>query len=222
MAEILPFQAWRYAAAGGPLAAVVTQPYDKITPAMQERYYRNSPYNLVRIILGKAKAGDDANKNVYSRAASYFHEWRQTGVLVRDAKPSVYAYTQLFEPPGQTGKRVERRGFVALGKIYDYSENVVFRHEQTLSKPKADRLDLLRATRAHFGQIFVLYDDPRGQIETLLPSQQPPLAEVVDEYGVTNRLWQVSDPAAINGLRDVFTEQKLIIADGHHRYETAL
>jgi uncharacterized protein (DUF1015 family) len=222
MAEILPFQAWRYDAARNPLAKVVTQPYDKITPEMQERYYRASAHNLVRIILGKAKADDGLTNNVYSRAAEFFREWRRNGVLLQDSKPSLYAYAQHFEPPGQPGKTTERRGFVALGKIYDYSDKVVFRHEQTLAKPKADRLELLRATRAHFGQLFMLYDDPGRQIETLLPWQQPPTAEVVDDYGVSNRLWQVSDPPIINAVREAFARQKLIIADGHHRYETAL
>jgi uncharacterized protein (DUF1015 family) len=222
MAEILPFQAWRYDAARNPLAKVVTQPYDKITPEMQERYYRASPYNLVRIILGKAEAGDGPANNVYSRAAEFFREWRRNGVLVQDSKPSLYAYAQHFEPPGRPGKTAERRGFVALGRICDYSDQVVFRHEQTLAKPKADRLELLRATRAHFGQLFMLYDDPGRQIEAWLPWQQPATAEVEDDYGVTNRVWRVSDLAIINAVREAFAQQKLIIADGHHRYETAL
>lgn len=222
MAEISPFQAWRYDTARNPLASVVTQPYDKITPEMQQRYYGASPHNLVRVILGKAEAGDDPANNVYSRAAGHFRQWRQNGVLAQDAKPSIYPYAQHFEQPGQPGKTIERRGFVAVGKIYDYSDKVVFRHEQTLAKPKADRLELLRATRAHFGQLFMLYDDPARKIEALLPWQRPATAELMDDYGVRNRLWQVSDTATIHALREAFAEQKLIIADGHHRYETAL
>lgn len=222
MAEILPFQAWRYDASRNPLASVVTQPYDKITPEMQERYYRANPHNLVRIILGKAEPGDGPGNNVYSRAARHLREWQRSGVLAQDAKPSIYSYAQHFQPPNQPGKTIERRGFVALGKIYDYSDKVVFRHEQTLAKPKADRLELLRATRAHFGQLFMLYDDPGRKIEALLPWQQPATVEVVDDYDVKNRLWQISDTATIHALRQAFAGQKLIIADGHHRYETAL
>lgn len=222
MAEICPFQAWRYDPAHCTLASVVTQPYDKITPEMQQRYYWNSPYNLVRIILGKTEAGDNDANNAYSRAAAHFRDWRTTGVLVQDRKPSVYAYSQHFELPSEPGQTVERRGLIALGKLYDYSEGVVFRHEQTLTKPKADRLNLLRATRAHFGQIFMLYDDPGQQIEAFLPWHQPATVEVMDEYGVKNRMWQVSEPAVINCLNDAFSGRKLIIADGHHRYETAL
>jgi uncharacterized protein (DUF1015 family) len=222
MAEISPFQAWRYDPARSPLPSVVTQPYDKITPEMQERYYKSSPYNLVRIILGKAEPGDDDGNNVYVRAAQHFREWRRAGVLIQDREPSIYGYAQRFEVPGGRWQTVERHGIIALGRIHDYSESIVFRHEQTLSKPKADRLNLLRATHAHFGQLFMLYDDPQHQVETLLPWAQPPLLEVIDDYGVLNRLWQFSDPMLISRLRSAFAPRQLIIADGHHRYETAL
>ena len=117
----------------------------------------------------------------------------------------------------------ERRGFIALGKLHEYAEQVVFRHEQTLSKPKSDRLNLLKATRAHFGQIFMLYSDPAGSVEKILyDGNGTAEAEVTDEYGVLHRLWRVSDPAAIRLLTTAMADKKLIIADGHHRYETAL
>ncbi|MCI0350163.1 MAG: DUF1015 domain-containing protein [Acidobacteriales bacterium] len=221
MAEISPFQAWRYDPARCPLASVVTQPYDKITPEMQERYYWSSPFNLVRIVLGKAEPGDHDGNNVYTRAAEHFHDWRSKGVLVQDPEPSIYGYAQRFAVPGN-GHTVERRGIIGLGRIHDYSENIVFRHEQTLAKPKADRLQLLRATRAQFEQLFMLYDDPQQEIEGLLPWDQAAIAEVTDDYGVVNRLWQFSEPALINRVTAAFSRQKLIIADGHHRYETAL
>jgi uncharacterized protein (DUF1015 family) len=116
---------------------------------------------------------------------------------------------------------MERHGFIALGRIEDYSAGVVFRHEQTLAKPKADRLDLLRATRAHFGQIFMLYEDS-GQVESLLNTPAEPDITVTDEYGVLHRVWQVSDSLVIASVRAAMSDKKLIIADGHHRYETAL
>jgi uncharacterized protein (DUF1015 family) len=222
MAEISPFQAWRYDPARCPLASVITQPYDKITPEMQEKYYWNSPYNLVRIILGKAEPSDGDGNNVYTRAAEHFREWRRNGILTQDSEPSIYGYAQPFKAPGGRGQQLERRGIIALGKIHDYAEKVVFRHEQTLSKPKADRLRLLHATRAHFEQLFMLYDDPQQQIESMLPWHQAPFAEVTDDYGVVNRVWQFADAAMINRVRDAFANRKLIIADGHHRYETAL
>ncbi|MGC2058264.1 MAG: DUF1015 domain-containing protein [Candidatus Sulfotelmatobacter sp.] len=226
MADIHPFRAFRYANATDKdspqvsLARVVTQPYDKISPALQDRYYSASPYNLVRIILGRRERDDNPANNVYSRAAENFRDWRKQGVLRQDALPSIYVYSQRFSSPDSNAE-VERRGFIALGRIEDYSAGVVFRHEQTLAKPKADRLDLLRATRGHFGQIFMLYEDS-GQIESLLNVPAEAEAAVTDEYGVLHRLWQVSEPGVIASVCVTMSDKKLVIADGHHRYETAL
>ena len=223
MAYIAPFRALRYDPTRVDLTKVVTQPYDKITPAMQNRYYDADPHNLVRIILGKAQTTDRTGENVYTRAAGFFRDWRQQGVFRQDAKPSIYQYIQRFQAPGG-GEELERRGFIALGKIEDYSAGVMYRHEQTLAKPKADRLELLRAARAHFGQLFMLYSDPEGQIDGAL---SPDLGgagktELRDEYGVLHQLRQVSDPGVIETVRGKMRDKKLIIADGHHRYETAL
>jgi uncharacterized protein (DUF1015 family) len=224
MARIYPFRALRYNLAQVAARDVVTQPYDKITPAMQQAYYQRSPYNLVRIILRLPELfdGDGA---VYVNAARDFADWRASGILAQEREPCIFAYSQLFAVPGQAGVMKERRGFIALGELYDYSQGVVFRHEQTLSKPKSDRLNLLRATRAHFGQIFMLYSDPARTAEQLLFGNGAgtlPEIEVTDEYGVIHRVWKVSDPAKINLLTTSLEDKKLIIADGHHRYETAL
>ncbi|MGA7078320.1 MAG: DUF1015 domain-containing protein [Terriglobales bacterium] len=226
MAIISPFRAWRYNPEQVPVQQAVTQPYDKITPAMQERYYQASPYNLVRIILGKRLPEDGGTENVYTRAAAAFQNWRQTGVLRQDPGPSLYRYSQTFKlPPGVpgTGQQAERRAFIALGRIESYSAGVIFRHEQTLAKPKADRLDLLRATRAHFGQIFMLYSGA-GKVDALLDSATatPPDIEVTDEYDVAHRVWKISDASVIASVHKQMRDRKLIIADGHHRYETAL
>jgi uncharacterized protein (DUF1015 family) len=223
MARIYPFRAWRYNPSSVRLDEVATQPYDKISPAMQQAYYQRSPYNLVRIILGLPELFDaDRGENVYTRAARDFRAWREQGVLIQEKEPVVLAYSQRFTVPGSETVK-ERRGFIALGKLHEYADGVVFRHEQTLSKPKSDRLNLLKATRAHFGQIFMLYSDPAGAVESILYDKNGPAdAEVTDEYGVQHRLWRVSDPAAINLLTTAMADKKLIIADGHHRYETAL
>ena len=221
MAHIKPFRALRYDPARVSISSVVTQPYDKITPEMQERYYAASPYNLVRIILGKRNASDSPNDNPYTRAANSFREWRASAVFLQDAAPSIYRYTQRFTAPGENAD-LERGGFIALGKVEDYSAGVVFRHEQTLAKPKADRLDLLRATRAHFGQIFMLYSDPSGEIEKALVPAAAPVSEMRDEYGVLHQLWRISDPGILQSVGAKMQDKKLIIADGHHRYETAL
>ena len=223
MARIYPFRAWRYNPSEVRLEDVVTQPYDKISPAMQQAYYQRSPFNLVRIILGLPELFDaERGENVYTRAARDFRSWREQGVLIQEKTPCIFAYAQRFKVPG-TETVKERRGFIALGKLHDYAEKVVFRHEQTLAKPMSDRLNLLRATHAHFGQIFMLYSDPAGSIEKILyEGNGPAEAEVTDEFGVLHRLWKIGDPAAIRLLTTVMDDKKLIIADGHHRYETAL
>jgi uncharacterized protein (DUF1015 family) len=221
MAHIEPFRALRYDPARATLAQVATQPYDKITSEMQQAYYASSPHNLVRIILGKRSANDGPADNPYTRAAAHFSDGGRLGIFFQDPLPSLYRYTQHFPAPG--GKeQLDRHGFIALGKIEDYAAGIVFRHEQTLAKPKADRLDLLRATRAHFGQIFMLYSDPAGEIETTLASADPPLMEMSDEYGVLHRVWRIFDPGIVALVCGKMRDKKLIIADGHHRYETAL
>jgi uncharacterized protein (DUF1015 family) len=222
MADIIPFRALRYNSERVRPDDVVTQPYDKISPAMQEHYYAASPYNLVRIILGRPEAGDDAKQNVYSRATGYFRDWRGKTILKQDAAPALYLYSQRFRVPGSTEERV-RQGLIALGRVEDYSAKVVFRHEQTLAKPKADRLDLLRATRAHFEQLFLLYEDS-GEMNSLQAAAgtAAPIIDVTDEYGVSHRVWEISDSKVVESIRSKMRDKKLVIADGHHRYETAL
>ncbi len=223
MAEIIPFRALRYDPHQVKLEDVLTQPYDKITPEMQARYYERSPHNLVRIILGKPGETDTDSFNVYTRAAEYLHDWRSGGLLKHDPEPAIYIYSQTFTVPG-TRDVAERRGLIALGRLHDYDESVVFRHEQTLAKPRQDRLNLLQATSAHFGQIFMLYSDPKNEIEALLQAKakEEPDTSVLDEYETLHRLWKVDDPALIRAVQEKMRDKKLLIADGHHRYETAL
>lgn len=223
MTEIIPFKALRYDPHQVKLGDVVTQPYDKITEPMQSRYYELSPHNLARIILGRGGETDNAAFNIYTRAAEYLHDWRSGGILKQDPEPSIYLYSQTFTVPG-TRDLAERQGLIALGRIQDYSDGVVFRHEQTLAKPREDRLNLLRATRAHFGQIFMLYSDPHADVERLLekPEEKEPDISVLDEYEVRHRVWRIYDPALIQTVQEAMRDKKLLIADGHHRYETAL
>jgi uncharacterized protein (DUF1015 family) len=223
MAEIIPFKALRYDPDQVKLEDVLTQPYDKITPEMQSKYYEKSTHNLVRIILGKAGETDTDAFNVYTRAAEYLHDWRSGGILKQDPDPGIYAYSQTFTVPGSRDLQ-ERRGLIALGRLHDYPEGVVHRHEQTLSKPRADRLNLLQATRAHFGQIFMLYSDPSYGIEGLLKSKmdEDPDISLLDEYETLHRVWRIHDPALIHAVQQKMRDKKLLIADGHHRYETAL
>ena len=223
MAEIFPFQAYRYNPARADLAKVLTQPYDKITAAMRERYYGLHPYNLITLEKGKSLPGDTPEDNVYTRAAKALQEWIEKGVLVRDPAPAIYVYFQDYPVP-HTREHKVRRGFIALGRVEDYTAGVVFRHEQTLAGPKADRLELLRHTLAHTGQLFMLYTDAERQVDTLLEqvSRASAPVEVRDDYDVVHRLWPVADPATIEQFRREMAGKKLVIADGHHRYETAL
>ncbi len=229
MARLYPFRALRYDPARVNMEDVVTQPYDKITPAMQQRYYEASPYNLIRVILGKHEPGDDDHNNVYTRAAEYLREWRREHILAEESEPAVYGYSQTYAVPGSSEVR-ERRGFIALGHLYDYADKVVYRHEQTFPKHKSDRMALFKATRAYCEQIYMLYSDPAFTAEKLIfegsfPNgfdDNPADLAITDEYGVVHKLWKLTDPNLINLLLTAMADKKLIIADGHHRYETSV
>ena len=190
---------------------------------MRKRYLALSPYNLVRIILGDRRDSDGEADNVYTRASSYFQDWIAKQVLVKDDSPAFYVYFQEFTVP-DSGGRLTRKGFIGLGAVEDYSANIVHRHEQTLSGPKKDRMEVLKHTCAHFGQIFMLYPDPERAIDKILDevAQGKPDINVSDEYGATHRIWRVADPPRIGRIQQLMSDKKLLIADGHHRYETAL
>lgn len=225
MARIHPFRALHYNPQKiSDLSTVATQPYDKISPEMQDRYYQLSPYNLVRIIRGRTRPEDTPTDNVYLRAARELRDWIASGVLVAEPEPAIYPYYQEYEAPGQPGVRNLRRGFIALLKIEDYSAGIVHRHEETLSGPKADRLELLKATRAHFGQLFMLYSDPAGRVETMLAAhaRDKPWEQLTDEYGTRHTAWRITDSESLAAVTTATRDLKLVIADGHHRYETAL
>ena len=233
MARLYPFRALRYDASRVDMADVVTQPYDKISPAMQDLYYAKSPYNLIRVVLGKREPGDTDSDNVYTRAAADFRTWRAEGILLQEPEPALYGYAQTYVVPG-TGAAADgepdiqqRRGFIALGHLHDYAEQVVFRHEQTFPKHKSDRLALFKALRAYPEQIYMLYSDPAFTAERLIfenagEGPRPADLEITDEYGVTHRLWKLADPARIQQVLASMRDKQLIIADGHHRYETSV
>lgn len=223
MAQIHPFAAYRYSSFAGSLNQLVTQPYDKISLSMQARYLALSPYNFVRIILGERYPADGPADNAYTRARRHLDAWVDEGIFLRDSAPSVYAYTQEFSSP-DSGGTLTRKGFIALGDVENYDARVVHRHEQTLAGPKKDRLELLRHTHAHFGQIFMLYGDPDLAVDRLLDEAclVGPTSSVTDEFDTTHRLWRLSSPTLIDQIQQLMSDKKLLIADGHHRYETAL
>ena len=223
MAKVFPFRSLRYALNKVPIEKVVTQPYDKISKEMQDRYYALHPNNIVRIILGKPTPEDSPSNNVYTRAASYLKEWRAGGVLEQLPVPAFFVYYQRFTVPGTQEVRV-RKGFVGVGQLEDYKNKVVFPHERTLTGPKKDRLELLRHTRTQFEQIFMLYEDAEQRIDKRLDeiARQKPDIQIDDEYGVQHTVWIVSDSQTVGFIQQQMSDKKLIIADGHHRYETAL
>jgi uncharacterized protein (DUF1015 family) len=224
MAQVFPFHAYRFNPELAPFERVLTQPYDKISPERQSEYYAAHPHNLIAVEKGRVFPDDAPQNNVYTRAAAKVEEWIRDHIILQDPAPAFYAYAQEFIVPGSSEKRA-RRGFIGAGRLEEYSAGVIFRHEHTLSGPKADRLELLRQTRLHTGQLFMLYSDPQQQVEKILDEAQSsaaPVTELSDEYGVIHRLWVIAEPNHLEGMQRAMADQKLVIADGHHRYETAL
>lgn len=216
MAEVQPFQGVLYDPNRVNIADVLTQPYDKITPAMQAAYEQRSPYNLIHIELGRDLPGDNDTHNKYTRAAAHFQRWLTEGILRRASQPALYWVEQQFVPPGHTGSYV-RMALIARVRLHRWDEGIILPHEHTLAKPKADRLALLRATQAQQGQIFMLYPN-----RVPVPPLGTPLFNFVDDLGVATHVWEITDPSVINSIQAVLQPQTFYIADGHHRYETAL
>src|SRR3989449_4227146 len=190
---------------------------------MQARYYAAHPNNIVRIVFGKTDPSDSPEDNVYTRAAACLEEWRSGGILQQLPEAALFVYFQGFQVPDQHEIRV-RKGFVGLGQLEDYSNKVVFPHERTLTGPKKDRLELLRHTRTQFEQIFMLYEDPERRIDGVMEevARHKPDIQIDDEYGVEHSMWTVTEPEKLSVMQAQMADKKLIIADGHHRYETAL
>jgi len=224
MATIRPFRGVRYNPEVIPdLSAVISQPYDRVRHGLQDKYYDLSPYNVVRIIKAKEQPGDDEEHNVYTRARDTYHSWLHEGVLMQEDVPALYVLHQTFTLPD--GSTKTRQGLIAALELSRFDEGVVLPHERTLSGPKVDRLNLMRATVANFGHIFMLY--PGDRINELLGAavEGQPGFELHElfEHDVTQQFWAVTDPDVVAAVvEEMAPRQNLIIADGHHRYETAL
>jgi uncharacterized protein (DUF1015 family) len=220
MAEIQPLTALHYApATAGPLQNLVAPPYDVIDAARRAVLAAASPYNVVHVDLPVA---DHANGDPYARAAETLAAWRAAGAVVRDAEPAIWALTQDYRAPD--GRERTRRGFLCRVRVEDYASGTVRPHERTHPGPKQDRLRLMRATRANLSPIFSLFDDPaQAAWGALAPHVEasPPFGVTTDEDGTVHRLWRVADPAAIAAVVQALAPAELLIADGHHRYETA-
>jgi uncharacterized protein (DUF1015 family) len=213
MAEIQPLRALRYdLERTGGLQPVVAPPYDVIDAAQRAELEARSAYNVVRIDL--PEGGEDR----YERAAEQLQSWRQEGVIVQDDTPALWTLAQDYTGPD--GRHRTRRGFFARVRIEEYGPGKVRPHERTHPGPKEDRLRLTRATRANLSPIFSLYSDPAGTAEQALASSQP-IAQTTDADGTVNHLGRVEDEAAIASVTEALSGTELLIADGHHRYETA-
>jgi uncharacterized protein (DUF1015 family) len=222
MAEIRAFRAYRYDLGRvGNLSDVVAPPYDVIDPALQQTLYARSPYNVIRLILNREESGDTDTNNRYTRAAHCLRDWQQERILLQDSARSLYVYHQDFEVEGQ---RFSRRGFLARVRLERFGEGKIFPHEETLPGPKADRLRLFQATAMNLSPVFGLYPDPTNAVQAQLDavvSRTLPL-EATDHLGVVSRLWPVADQHVVSTLTGAMGPKPVFIADGHHRYETAL
>jgi len=222
MAIVSPFRGWRYQP--GKIERyeeVLAPPYDVIDPEHQRRLHQLHPYNVVRLILGETLPHDNEEDNRYSRAAAWLTNWIQHGILIQDPTPRIYLHHQTFE--GFDGRRLVRRGFIALLRLEPLGGGTVFPHEETFPKHKEDRLRLLRACRAHFNPIFALYSDPDRELAPFLNAPAaPPEIRVEDQHGVTHELWGISEPESLAAVRRAMASRAVFIADGHHRYETCL
>lgn len=220
MAGIKALAGWRYNTEKADLAACVAPPYDVIEPDGQEALYRQSPYNCIRLILGREEATDNAQVNKYSRAAGHLAEWRASGVLKQDA-PSFYVYEQRFS---WGGTAYVRRGFLARVCLERFNEGTVFPHERTLAGPKVDRLNLMRATQGNMSPVFGLLTDEDNALSAKLDAlcATEPEQIVTEDSGVENRFWVLTDPAQVAALEALGASRRIFIADGHHRYETAV
>jgi uncharacterized protein (DUF1015 family) len=219
MAEVRPLRAVRYDPARvGDLAQVITPPYDVISPQGQATYYERNPSNVIRLELGKEEASDTTLNNVYTRAAATLAEWRLQGILRQDETPGYYLYQQKFTYHGQ---HFTRTSLLARVRLEPWSARVILPHENTLAKAKDDRLKLYRACATNLSPIMSLYDDPQGRMRRLLNSYTPE-TQVVDEVGEQHFLHPIIDEQQIALIQDFFAQRQLYIADGHHRYETAL
>jgi uncharacterized protein (DUF1015 family) len=222
MADIQAFRAFRYDLGRvGALSDVVAPPYDVIDPALQQALYDRSPFNVVRLILNKEEPGDTEAENRYSRAARFLRDWTRDGVLMQDSARSLYVYHQDFEVEG---RRFTRKGFLARVRLERFGKGRIYPHEETLAGPKADRLKLFRATGMNLSPIFGLFPDEQGEVQQSLDAavgRALPL-EATDHLDVVSRLWPISEQHAVSTVTGLMSGKPVFIADGHHRYETAL
>lgn len=226
MAKIIPFKGILYNKEKiRDMKDVVAPPYDVISPAEQEELHKRHENNVVRLILGKESDSDTPDNNRYTKARDSFDSWQRDSILIKDAFPSIYVYSQEYHLGETEGFEKKRRlGFIALSKLEDFGEGKIHPHENTLAKPKEDRLKLMQHCNANFSSIFGLFSDPSKRIDSVLKDymRHSPLYDLVDDAGMRHTLWAIRDNRAIQIITSVMSDKQIFIADGHHRYETAI
>ncbi len=221
MAHIIPFRGLRYHEREN-LSAVTTPPYDVISPAEQEAFYQLSEHNVIRLELAKEYPDDTPENNRYTRSAQTLNQWIDEQVLCYEEEPAIYLYEEIFTLPNGSVKSF--KGYITLVELEEFSKKIVLPHEETLSKAKTDRFHLMEATHANFSQIYCLYMDPEKTLTRKISeiSQNPADVSFTAGDGIKQNLWIITDPDMISAIQAGFAQKQLFIADGHHRYETAL
>lgn len=220
MVKISPMQGITYNTQKVEINDVIAPPYDVISKSEQEKLYNISPYNIVRLILGKTTDQDNDENNRYTRAADFFNNWINDDILKKAEKPCIYYYVQNYYT--SNNKYVSRRGFIAKTFIEEFSKGNILPHEYTMGGPKEDRLKLMKACKTNFSQIFMAYSDPECLIDKLVDLSGKPFIDVTDAQNVQNIVYIIDDEAVINKITEIMNDKTLLIADGHHRYETSI
>ncbi len=221
---VIPFKGLRYNVDKvGDITDVIAPPYDVIKSDERIALEEKHPSNIVRLILSQPQPDDTETENQYTRAATLLKQWITDQTLVRDPSPNYYIYDQSFHAPD--GKYYTRRALIGLGKLEPFENKVILPHEKTHAGPKIDRLNLMRACHANLSPIFLIYQDPDGDIEHIMEQHtdgKPPEIHCKEAFGSTHQLWRIDKPESNSKIQKLFATKQLLIADGHHRYETAL
>jgi uncharacterized protein (DUF1015 family) len=221
MPEIFPFQGIRYnREKTSCLESVVAPPYDVISNQEQEELYQTSPYNIVRLILGRDKPHDSPLDNKYLRAARYWNDWQKQGILCQDKNQAFYIYEHEFTLP--SGEKKTRRGFMGRARLEHFNSGRIHPHENIYKAPLEDRLQLIRACRANLSPVFAVYDDPHKTIDRFLETEKTPVIDLKNSHQIRHSIWLLEDPQRIYEVQRAIRDMELFIADGHHRYTTAL
>ncbi len=221
---VMPFNGLRYNVDKvGDITDVIAPPYDVIKSDERIALEKKHPSNIVRLILSQPKTDDTETENQYTRAATLLKQWITDQTLIQDSSPNYYIYDQSFHAPD--GKYYTRRALIGLGKLEPFENKVILPHEKTHAGPKIDRLNLMHACHANLSPIFLIYQDPDGDIEHIMEQHtdgKPPEVDCKEVFGSTHQLWRIDKPESNRKIQNLFATKQLLIADGHHRYETAL